>query len=78
MGSRIQWQWQEGRGASPHRQKVVVTDKPKESWSPAQLAFRRWSIHVLSCRVCKTDETACERGERLGEEWRQARRSPDR
>ncbi|MBG0853821.1 hypothetical protein I2W78_18695 [Streptomyces spinoverrucosus] len=45
-------------------------------WSPDQLAFRRWAIHGTKCRVCRTDDSHCDRGRRLGEHWNQLRRTP--
>ncbi|MBV7697726.1 DUF6415 family natural product biosynthesis protein [Streptomyces sp. TRM70350] len=47
-----------------------------DHWSPAQLAFRRWAIHGTRCRVCRTDDSHCERGRRLGDHWNHLRRNP--
>lgn len=47
------------------------------AWTPTQKAFERWSIHVITCRVCRVDDSRCERGKQLGETWRQFyRQSP--
>ncbi|MFJ4472890.1 DUF6415 family natural product biosynthesis protein [Streptomyces sp. NPDC089424] len=43
---------------------------------PDQLAFRRWAIHGTRCRVCRTDDSRCVRGRRLGEHWNELRRGP--
>lgn len=50
-----------------------VTD---DHWSPAQLAFRRWAIHGTKCRICRTDDSHCDRSRRLGDHWNQLRRNP--
>ncbi|MFG3659344.1 DUF6415 family natural product biosynthesis protein [Streptomyces sp. NPDC047706] len=47
-----------------------------QRWRPDQLAFRRWAIHGTTCRVCRTDDSRCERGRRLGGHWNQLRRKP--
>lgn len=48
------------------------------TWTQADRAFRRWSIHVVCCRVCRTDDTRCERGKRLRAVWLEARRTATR
>ncbi|MBV7699119.1 DUF6415 family natural product biosynthesis protein [Streptomyces sp. TRM70350] len=47
-----------------------------DHWSPAQLAFRRWAIHATKCRICRTDDSHCDRSRRLGDHWNQLRRNP--
>jgi hypothetical protein len=45
-----------------------------EPLDPRREAFRRWSVHAVRCRVCRTDETRCARGRRLsGEYWQACR-----
>lgn len=69
--SRIEWQWLDtGSGSGVVRQVIVL-----EQEAVRREAFRRWLTHGACCRICRVDETRCERGKRLGEEYWAANRS---
>lgn len=56
----------------------LIREAMTKPWSPADLAFQRWCGHVIKCRVCRSDETRCERGKRLHGIWREARKGAGR
>jgi hypothetical protein len=52
----------------------LIREAVSRPWTPADIAFQRWCCHVIKCRVCLADDSRCERGKRLQEVWREARR----